>query len=175
MTKRKPTFPGCGVAARPGSSLWASWTTGNRVSNTGNRAPWGKMRSKPPVDCAETLKRAAGWLTWQTLAKRFTIRITAARRGADQPERARPRSPPQGNARALVQFPHKQLRVNHNLIRAKAAESAAPGRMRRVEPYNNASGHRHNPNDLATGLRLSTNANAAPNKEHIERRVVVLI
>jgi hypothetical protein len=58
---------------------------------------------------------------------------------------------------------------------AKAAESAAPSWVRRVEPYNNSTGHRYNANDLAAGLRLSSNANAAPDKQHIERRVVVLI
>jgi hypothetical protein len=38
--------------------------------------------------------KVAGWLTWQTLAKRFAIRISAARRGADQRETdSNPRSP----------------------------------------------------------------------------------
>jgi hypothetical protein len=49
------------------------------------------------------------------------------------------------------------------------------GRMRGVEPHNNAASHRHNAHNLTTGSRLSTNANAAPNKEEIERRMVVLI
>jgi CheY-like chemotaxis protein len=38
-----------------------------------------------------------------------------------------------------------------------------------------AAGHRHNANDLTTGLRLPANANAAPNKESIEGRVVAVI
>jgi hypothetical protein len=69
----------------------------------------------------------------------------------------------------------RQLGVNHQPFWAKATEGAAPAWVRRVEPHNNAAGHRYNANDLAAGLWLSTNANAAPNKEHIERRVVVLI
>jgi len=64
----------------------------------------------------------------------------------------------------LVQFPDKQIRVNYNLFRAKTAEGAAPVWVRRVEPHNSAAGHGHNANDLATGLRLPANANAAPDK-----------
>ena len=79
------------------------------------------------------------------------------------------------DARAFSKFPNYQLGINHKPLRAKAAEGAAPSWVRRVEPHNNAVRHRHNANDLTTGLRLSTNADAAPNKEHIERRVVVLI
>jgi hypothetical protein len=79
------------------------------------------------------------------------------------------------DARAFSQFPHNELRVNHKSLRAKAAEGAAPSWVRRVEPHNNAAGHRHNANDLTTGLRLPANANAAPNKENIEGRVVAVI
>jgi hypothetical protein len=79
------------------------------------------------------------------------------------------------DARAFSKFPHYQLGINHKPLRAKAAEGAAPSWVRRVEPHNNAAGHRHNANDLTTGLRLPANANAAPDKENIEGRVVVLI
>jgi hypothetical protein len=68
-----------------------------------------------------------------------------------------------------------QLLVNHKPLWAKAAECAAPGWMRRIEPHKNPAGHGHNANDLTTGLRLITNANAGSEKEHIERRVAALI
>ena len=79
------------------------------------------------------------------------------------------------DARAFSKFPHYQLGINHKPLRAKAAEGAAPSWVRRVEPHNNAAGHRHNANDLTTGLRLPANANAAPDKENIEGRVVAVI
>src|SRR6267154_641303 len=89
--------------------------------------------------------------------------------------RARLRTSPPPRAEARYGPLRRQLGVNHQPFWAKATEGAAPAWVRRVEPHNNAAGHRHNANDLTTGLRFCTNADAAPNKEHIERRVVVLI
>src|SRR3984893_19077106 len=94
--------------------------------------------------------------------------------GAPRPYAGLRTSPPP-RAEARYGPPRRQLRVNHQPFWAKATEGAAPAWVRWVEPHHNAAGHRHNANDLAAGLWLSTNANAAPNKEHIERRVVVLI
>ena len=66
------------------------------------------------------------------------------------------------------------LRVDNKPFRAKAAEGAAPAWVWRIEPYNYAAGYGHNPSDLTTGLRPTANANAAPEKQHIECRLVVL-
>jgi hypothetical protein len=56
---------------------------------------------------------------------------------------------------------------NHKLSRAQAAESAAPFRVRWIEPHQDAACHRHNTDDLAADLMPGTNTNAAPNREPI--------
>ena len=68
------------------------------------------------------------------------------------------------DARAFSKFPHYQLGINHKPLRAKAAEGAAPSWVRRVEPHNNAAGHRYNANDLTTGLRLPATQTRRPIK-----------
>ena len=94
--------------------------------------------------------------------------------GAPRPYAGLRTSPPP-RAEARYGPPRRQLGVNHQPFWAKATEGAAPAWVRRVEPHNNAAGHRHNANDLTTGLRLPANANAAPDKEKIEGRVVAVV
>jgi len=66
------------------------------------------------------------------------------------------------------------LRVDNEPLWAKAAEGAAPAWVRRIEPHNYAAGHGHNPSDHTAGSRSPVNANAAPDKQHVECRMVVL-
>src|ERR1700730_14112954 len=94
--------------------------------------------------------------------------------GAPRPYAGLRTSPPP-RAEARYGPPRRQLGVNHQPFWAKATEGAAPAWVRRVEPHNNAASHRHNANDLTTGLWLPANANAAPDKENIEGRVVAVL
>src|SRR5215831_805890 len=55
------------------------------------------------------------------------------------------------------------------MLRAKAAESAAPTRVRWVEPHNNAASHWHEADDVTVGATPSPNANTAPDEQHIDR------
>src|SRR3984893_9263972 len=94
--------------------------------------------------------------------------------GAPRPYAGLRTSPPP-RAEARYGPPRRQLGVNHQPFWAKATEGAAPGWVGSVEPHNNAASHRHNANDLTTGLWLPANANAAPDKENIEGRVVAVL
>lgn len=67
------------------------------------------------------------------------------------------------------------LRTDHKLLRGEAAETAAPVGVRRVKSHNDAAHHGHNANDLTAGFWAPKNPNATPEKEHFQRRGVVIL
>ena len=78
-------------------------------------------------------------------------------------------APPPGFASAVTSAFIATLGANRQSLRAKAAESAAPTRVRWVEAHNTAASHWHEADDVTVGATPSPNANTAADEQHIDR------
>ena len=62
--------------------------------------------------------------------------------------------------------PVLRLGADRQVLRVKAAEPAAPTRMRWIEPHNNAASYWHEADNVTAGAGPTPNADTAPDEEH---------